>query len=49
MLLSVGGGGRSDGFAKVAKTQAKRRKFAEELVALTQVYDLDGIDFNNEA
>ena len=48
VLLSVGGGGRSDGFIFVSKRSADRKSFVQKLVMLCNEQGLDGIDFDWE-
>jgi hypothetical protein len=48
VLLSVGGGGRSDGFIFVSKRSADRTSFVQKLVMLCNEQGLDGIDFDWE-
>lgn len=48
VLLSIGGGGRSDGFIFVSKRSADRKSFVQKLVMLCNEQGLDGIDFDWE-
>jgi len=48
VLLTVGGGGRSDGFSSLTASKEKRQKFIEDLKALCIRENIDGVDFNWE-
>jgi chitinase len=48
LLICFGGNGRSQGFAPVVSSQAARKRFLKELVALIQGHQLDGVDYNWE-
>jgi len=48
LLLCVGGGDRSQGFAPLAADGARRRTFADELCKFCREHGFDGIDFDWE-
>lgn len=48
LLLCIGGGGRSSGFAPLVRDQRRRLAFLDELNALVLRRQLDGIDINWE-
>jgi len=48
VLLSVGGAGRSGGFAAACASKGGRRKLVKSLVALLDAHALDGLDFDWE-
>ena len=48
VLLSVGGGGRSEGFPFVSKRSKDRKNFVKKLIMLCNEQGLDGIDFDWE-
>eukprot|EP01061_Rhynchopus_euleeides_P015421 TRINITY_DN26332_c0_g1_i1.p1 TRINITY_DN26332_c0_g1~~TRINITY_DN26332_c0_g1_i1.p1 ORF type:complete len:386 (+),score=107.45 TRINITY_DN26332_c0_g1_i1:34-1158(+) len=48
VLLSVGGGGRSDNFDAVSRSASARKKLAGRLLQLCREYGLDGIDIDWE-
>jgi GH18 family chitinase len=48
LWVTVGGGGRSDGFAGIAFDETKRDRFINEMVTLCHEQGLDGLDFDWE-
>eukprot|EP00040_Diaphanoeca_grandis_P030994 m.184577 g.184577 ORF g.184577 m.184577 type:complete len:347 (-) comp32197_c1_seq2:2241-3281(-) len=48
VTLSIGGGGRSDGFRKISLKKNKREKFAINVLELCDKFGFDGIDLNWE-
>mmetsp|Transcript_17285 Transcript_17285/g.39831 ORF Transcript_17285/g.39831 Transcript_17285/m.39831 type:complete len:354 (+) Transcript_17285:166-1227(+) len=49
VLVCLGGAGRSEHFASVAQSKAKRDLLASNLLALAERHELDGVDFDWEA
>ena len=48
MLVTVGGWGRSGGFAKMATDDSRRSDFVAGLVTFTAEHDFDGVDYDWE-
>jgi GH18 family chitinase len=49
VLLTVGGAGRSSGFAHASSTKQNRIDLVNTLIDIVKKYELDGIDFDWEA
>jgi len=49
LIMSVGGGGRSDNFMVVASDAGKRQKFTATLGKMVAKYELDGLDMDWES
>jgi GH18 family chitinase len=48
LWVTVGGAGRSDGFASIAFDSNKRGSFIDDMIHLCQTHGLDGVDFDWE-
>jgi GH18 family chitinase len=48
LMICFGGNGRSAGFSSMVRNPQARRRFVEELVALCDKYEFDGVDYNWE-
>lgn len=48
LMLCFGGNGRSRGFSRMVRASARRKLFLDELIAMLDDLDLDGVDYNWE-
>lgn len=48
LIICIGGNGRSAGFSRAVSKKDSRALFVEQLVALCEQHDLDGVDLNWE-
>ena len=48
VLICFGGNGRSNGFSKMSRSKAARKRFVAALVELCEKWELGGVDYNWE-